>query len=137
MTAPNVQTTNLTKFFGDGNPDGELFGPKVITTLTPGNATVTANQLVNGIATMLQTANGTITTDTYANIANQVGTNRIPLNGYFEFTLICANSAANTALTLAGGTGVTITGNATVPLLTSATYDFVFNSNGTITAYRV
>ena len=149
MTAPNTEYTTLTRNLGDGNPDGLLIQGVRITAMANANATLTAAQMINAIVTMTQDANYTLTTDTYANIANAVGAtsqNSLrpqPANAAFDMSIVTLGSTANTVVTLAGGTGVTLSGNAShgltvaTPISKSGTWRFVFNSNGTITAYRL
>lgn len=136
MTAPNTETTSLAKSLADFNPDG-ILSKALPQNVAQGNATVLAANLVNGILNVTQTANMTLTTDTAANIAAQIGSDS-PVNACFDFNVICANNAANTAITVAGGNGVTIVGNATVPLLTSATFRVCLSSSlPTFNAYRI
>lgn len=144
MTAPNTETTVLTRNLGDGNPDGLLMqGVKVTTLAATGAQTLTAANMVNGVFIIGQTANLTATTDTYANLANQVGSTLrpVPANTFFTFTITSNSSTANTAVTIAGGTGVTINGNANLGTLAalapSATYMAVFTANSTVVCYRM
>jgi hypothetical protein len=102
--------------------------------LSDGNATLTASQLVDsGIFTITPTENRTLTTDTAANIIAAlpdylVGT-------YFDFTIVNLAAATYTA-TLAAGTGVTITGSATVAAASSGTFRAVVTSANAVTVYR-
>jgi hypothetical protein len=144
MTAPNTETTTLSRSITDFNPDGLLSQAK-LTALANANATLTAAQMVNAIVTMTHDANYTVTTDTYANIANQIGygtLRAVPAGATFDMTLIANGATANTVITLAGGTGVTLVGNTAhgqtvaTPIIKSGTWTFMFNANSTITAYR-
>lgn len=80
-----------------------------ITTLTTGNKTLTAAQLLGGIVEHNATGVSTDTTDTGANLDSAIPTATV--GDTFECQLINTGSAA---ITLAGGTGVTIKGNTAV-----------------------
>lgn len=146
MTAPNTETTNLTRNLSDGNPDGYMLQGQRITALANANATLTAAQIINAIITMTHDANYTLTTDTYANFANALGVSplrSVPANSSFDFTILANGATANTLITLAAGTGVSILGNAVAgqvvatPASKSATFRAVFNANSTMTIYRL
>lgn len=152
MTAPNTETTNLSRNLGDGNPDAMLSQGQRITAMANANATLTAAQMVNAIITMTHDANYTLTTDTYANIANAVGSGfgnanstvrTVPANTFFDMTILANGATANTLITLAAGTGVNLLGNmvagqvVATPATKSASYRCVFNANSTITIYRL
>lgn len=144
MTAPNTETTTLSKSIGDSSPDGMYFSGFKLVALANANATLTANQMVDSMITMTHDANYTLTTDTYANIANQVfgSSNKVLPNSYFYMTILANGATANTVITLAAGTGVSLLGNMTcgqvvaTPAVKSATYCCVFNANSTMTIYR-
>jgi hypothetical protein len=147
MTAPNTETTTLTRNLGDGNPDGLVFQGVKTTALTVStSATLTANQMVNGVFTFGNSGNMTLTTDTAANIIAQVGYGTLraePANSFFYTTIAmtAANWGGANAATMAGGTGVNLTGNLLMGNIANAaqfslTYMFVINSNGTVTGYR-
>lgn len=141
MTAPNTQTTYLTRSLGDSNPDGLIMNGFKLTAMANANATLTAAQMVNAVVTMTHDANYTLTTDTYANIANAIGA--VPANSFFDMTVLANGATANTVITLAAGTGVSIVGNATcgqviaTPAIKSASYRCVMNANNTMTIYRL
>ena len=137
MTAPNSQTTSLARSLSDMNSDA-LLGMNIPTAIGSANATVAAANLTNTILTTTNSANITLTTDTAANISTLIGGSGRPVNTSFQFT-IQANAAANTAITLAAGTGVTITGNATITAGTSGTFAGVLTSATipTFTVYRL
>ncbi len=150
MSAPNKETTNLTQVLGTGNPDGFLFQSVKITAVANANATVAAANMINAVITMTPDANYTLTTDTYSNFANAIGSNYaatgntfVPANTCFDFTVQANGATANKLVTLAGGTGVTILGNATCGAVANtaatqaASYKAVFNANSTITIYRL
>lgn len=122
MTAPNTQTTYLTKMLPDMNIDGAVGPmakfPVVVTAVTDGAATLTAAQLIGGLFTTTTTAARAWTLDTYANVsANLAGyqaltANNAPANGVaFQFTIL--NTAANN-VTLTASAGWTLTGVMTV-----------------------
>ena len=114
----------------------ELIAPQNMKTkakvaLSDADATLTAAQLEDsGVFTITPTAARTLTTDTAANLVAgltgyQVGTS-------FEFTIV--NLAAYD-VTLAGGTGVTIVGNA-VANNASATFRAIIDSSTAVSIYR-
>jgi len=97
-------------------------------------ATLTAAQLLESkLFTQTPTAGRTLTTATAALIVaalvdESTGTS-------FEFTIV--NKAADThAITLAGGTSVTLVGSATVSAATSGTFVGVVQSDSTVKVYR-
>lgn len=97
-------------------------------------STLTAAQLLTSkLFTATPTAARTFTTATAALIAaaltdEQTGTS-------FEFTIV--NKAADThAITLAGGTSVTVVGSAVVSAASSGTFVGVVQSDGSVKVYR-
>jgi len=116
--------------------DAGVTPPKIKTkaevALTDADATLTAAQMIdNGIFTITPTLARTLTTDTAANIVAamtgyQVGT-------WFDIVIVCL---AAFDVTLAGGTGVTITGSAVVNNA-SGTWRARFDSASAITLYRM
>ena len=97
-------------------------------------ATLTAAQLLESkLFTQEPTAARTLTTATAALIVaalvdESTGTS-------FEFTIV-NKAAATHAITLAGGTDVTIVGSASVAAATSGTFVGVVQSDNTIKVYR-
>jgi len=102
--------------------------------LSDAAATLTAAQLLESkLFTQTPTAARTLTTATapliVAGLADEVaGTS-------FEFTIV-NKAAATHAITLAGGTDVTIVGSATVAAATSGTFVGVIQSDNTVKVYR-
>jgi hypothetical protein len=76
-----------------------------------GGITITAAQIVNGILSHNPTGPATDTTDTATNIAAQIP--GCLTGSAFNFFLRNTSGGANT-ITVAGGTGVTVTGTATI-----------------------
>jgi len=97
-------------------------------------ATLTAAQLLESkLFTQTPTAGRTLTTATAALIVaalvdESTGTS-------FEFTIV-NKAAATHAITLAGGTSVTLVGSATVSAATSGTFVGVVQSDSTVKVYR-
>jgi len=116
--------------------DAGVTPPKIKTkaevALTDADATLTAAQMIDsGIFTITPTIARTLTTDTAANIVAamtgyQVGT-------WFDIVIVCL---AAFDVTLAGGTGVTITGSAVVNNA-SGTWRARFDSASALTLYRM
>jgi len=102
--------------------------------LSDAAATLTAAQLLESkLFTQTPTAARTLTTATAALIVaalvdESTGTS-------FEFTIV-NKAAATHAITLAGGTDVTIVGSATVSAADSGTFVGVVQSDSTIKVYR-
>ena len=105
---------------------------KTLVALSDANATLTAAQMIDsGIFTITPTVARTLTTDTAANLVAamtgyQVGT-------WFDIVIICL---AAYAVTLAGGTGVTIVGSAVVNN-NSGTWRARIDSASAVTLYRM
>ena len=105
---------------------------KAVVALADADATLTAAQMIDSsIFTITPTIARTLTTDTAANIVAalpgyQVGT-------YFDITIVCL---AAFDVTLAGGTGVTISGKAIVNNV-SGTWRARIDSATALTAYRI
>ena len=105
---------------------------KAAVALADAAATLTAAQMIDsGIFTITPTVARTLTTDTAANLVTgmagyQVGT-------WFDIVIVCL---AAFDVTLAGGTGVTITGKAVVNNV-SGTWCARFDSATAVTLYRI
>jgi len=81
-----------------------------VSTITDAAATLTTDQLVNGLILTVPTAARTFTTPTATAILTAIDTAKIGAS----FDLIIRNTSGGSfAITLAGGTGVTIVGTAT------------------------
>ena len=116
--------------------DAAITPPKVKTrtevALGDADATLTATQLIDSsIFTITPTAARTLTTDTAANLV--AGMSGYQVGTWFDFTVV---DLAAYDVTLAGGTGVTIKGNATVNNA-SATFRARFDSATAVTIYRI
>lgn len=107
---------------------------QVVLAGTDAATTLTAAQSIEGIVTVTPTASRTYTTATAADIISELG-NSAKVGQTFEVTIV--NLAANThAVTFAGGTGVSVTGSATVAHATSGTYLGRMASATTVVYYR-
>jgi hypothetical protein len=96
--------------------------------------TLTASELLESkLFTCTPTAARTFTTATAAQIVAALTDESTGTS--FEFTIVNLAGATH-AITLAGGTDVTITGSATVAAATSGTFVGVVQSNSTIIVYR-
>ena len=97
-------------------------------------ATLTAAQLVDSkLFVITPTAGRNLTTATAAQILAHLTDEAVGTS--FEFTIV--NKASSThAITLAGGTDVTIVGLATVAAATSGTFVGVVQSDNTVKVYR-
>jgi hypothetical protein len=102
--------------------------------LTDAAATLTAAQLVESkLFTITPTAARDLTTATAAQIVAQLTDEAVGTS--FEFTIV--NLAASThAVTLVGGSSVTVTGAAAVSAATSGTFVAVVTGASTVTVYR-
>lgn len=103
-----VQDTTLGTVRAQTTGDGWLASPSE-TVLADANSTITAAAIAGGLVTQVPTAARTDTTDTAANIAAAFPNMDI---GDTLMFYICAKAAF--ALTIAGGTNVTASGNLTV-----------------------
>jgi len=105
---------------------------KAAIALADADATLTAAQMVDsGVFTITPTIARTLTTDTAANLVAampgyQIGT-------WFDIIIVCL---AAFAVTLAGGVGITIVGNAVVNN-DSGTWRARFDSASAVTLYRM
>lgn len=113
---------------------GRLTSAKTVVAGGDEATTLTAAQCVESIVTVTPTAARTYTTATAALILTELGINN-KVGQTFEITIV--NLAASTyAVTLAGGTGVTVTGAAAVSAATSGTFVGRVASSTTIVLYR-
>ena len=113
---------------------GRLTSTKTVVAGGDEATTLTAAQCIESIVTVTPTAARTYTTATAALILSELGINN-KVGQTFEITVV--NLAASTyAVTVAGGTGVTVTGAAAVSAATSATFVGRVASSTTIVLYR-
>lgn len=113
---------------------GRLTQTKTIVAGTDAATTLTAAQCIESIVTVTPTAARTYTTATAALILAELGINN-KVGQTFEITFV--NLAASTyALTVAGGTNVTVSGSATVAAASSGTFVGYVASSSAITLYR-
>ena len=97
--------------------------------------TLTAAQSIETIVSVTPTAGRTYTTATAAAILSELGVNN-KVGQTFELIFVNLASATH-ALTVAGGTTVTVVGSATVAAATSATYVGRVTSSTAISLFRV
>jgi hypothetical protein len=107
---------------------------RVVLAGTNADTTLTAAQSVESIVTVTPTTGRTYTTATAAEIISELG-GSAKVGQCFEITLVNLAGATH-AVTFAGGTGVTVSGSATVAAATSATYVGRMASATTVVYYR-
>jgi hypothetical protein len=95
--------------------------------------TLTAAQSINSIVTMTPSTGRAITTETAANIIAAFDEYRV--GSTFEVTIVNLQPTTQ-AITFTAGTGVTITGSATVAAATSATFIGRVASASSVVYYR-
>lgn len=97
-------------------------------------ATLTAAQIIDSkLFTQTPTAARTLTTDTAALIV--AAATGYAVGTSFDFSII--NLSAATTITVAGGTGVTVVGVATVPGVTTGTFRARIDSATAVSVYRL
>jgi hypothetical protein len=119
-------------FHGEYGASAQLLGGKGLLAATDAAVSLTAAQSVAVVITQTPTAGRTITTATAAQILAALDEYRV--GSFFELTIV--NLSAAQTITFAGGTGVTVTGLATVAGLTSGTFIGYIASTSAITYYR-
>lgn len=102
------------------------------TVLADANSTITAAAITGGLVTQVPTAARTDTTDTAANISAAFPNMDVG-DSYLFF--ICAKAAF--ALTIAGGTNVTASGNLTVPASTGKFFLLVKTAGGATPTFNL
>ena len=107
---------------------------RVLLAGTNADTTLTAAQSVESLVTVTPTAARTYTSATAAEIISELG-NSAKVGQCFEVTIVNLAGATH-AVTFAGGTGVTVTGNASVSAATSATFVGRMASATTVIYYR-
>lgn len=113
---------------------GRLTEERTVVAGTDAATTLTAVQSIGSVVTVTPTAARTYTTATAAAIISELGANG-RVGQSFELTLVNLAGATH-AVTFAGGTGVTVTGNAVVSAATSATFVGRVASATTVVFYR-
>lgn len=127
------------KFHLDSPNFGVTSTIRPVTAATNADTTLTAAQTIGGVVTMTPSTGRTLTTATAAAIVAALG-DGAQVGSSFELTVV-NNAAATNAITLAGGTGITLGGvaaMATVAAASSVTYLAVVTATGTpaVTFYR-
>lgn len=113
---------------------GRMTEERTVVAGTDAATTLTAVQSIGSVVTVTPTTGRTYTTATAAAIISELGANG-RVGQSFELTLVNLASATH-AITFAGGTGVTITGNATIAAASSATFVARVASASTVVFYR-
>jgi len=118
---------------GDGNLSEVTLGYSPAPPAKAAAATLTMAELTSGIIACTSSGNYSLTTMTGTEIdaaltAAKVGS---------TFELAINHASATNVITLAGGTGVTVVGLATVTGITSGSFVFRKTGVGTWSAYRV
>ena len=134
IDAQDITITDDLVVGGDSRTTGVAAVTRSTATIADGASMIAsaANIITNTISSATPTQARTVTTGTASAII-ALATN-YAVGDTTEFTLINLN--ATYALTLAGGTGVTIVGSATVALSTSATWYVNIASASTVVLYR-
>ena len=101
---------------------------------TDAATTLSAAQSIESIVTVTPTTGRTYTSATAADIISELG-NSAKVGQCFELTIVNLAGATH-AVTFAGGTGVTVTGSASVAAASSATYVGRMASATTVVFYR-
>lgn len=120
--------------FNDGNVGEALLFVQGAPTAITAAATMTAEQLANGLFTFDGTA-GNLTLPTVALVENEVSS-AAKVNAAFDFFIVNIDAGTDD-VTLAAGTGWTIVGNAQVDNGTSGHFRARKTGDGTWTCYRV
>lgn len=109
----------------------------VVTTLsTVGAGTITAAGIAGGITSRTGAQSGTGFTDTTATAALIIAA--LPAGAPVGTSFLWKyDNTTNAAATLAGGSGVTLSGNVIVPLLTWAEYLVTYSATGAVTVVYV
>lgn len=120
---------------GAGNFSEPLLTPQAAPVAFTGTtATLTTQNLVNGLITSTQTAGVTLTLPTAALMNADFAGAKV--NSAFDFTVINLGSSSG-AVTMAPGTGFTIVGATGVPIATSARFRARKSADNAWVAYRV
>lgn len=120
-------------FHGEFGASTRLLNGRILVAAADAAVALTAPQSVASIITQTPTAGRTITTATAALILADFDEFRV--GSTFEVTIVNLAGATH-AITFAGGTGVTITGLATVAAATSGTFIGRVATASTIIFYR-
>lgn len=120
--------------FNDGNVGEALLFVQGAPTAITAAATMTAEQLANGLFTFDGTA-GNLTLPTVTLVENEISS-AAKVNAAFDFFIVNIDGGTDD-VTLAAGTGWTIVGNAQVDNGTSGHFRARKTGDGTWTCYRV
>jgi len=124
---------------GDGNLNEIKIGTMPEPQTATATATLTAAQVLGGVLVGNPSASAaTYTTPTAAAIETALP--NLKVGSTFDLTVINLGTSSG-IITFAGGTGVTLSGMATLPITTSAgstgTWRFRKTATGAFTAYRI
>lgn len=129
----------MSNFHLDAPNLGRTSTKRTLTAASNADTVLTAAQTIEGIVTMSPSTGRNLTTAAATAIVSALG-DGVQVGSSFELTVVNAAAATN-AITLLGGTGITLGGNsgmATVAAASSATYIGYVTNVGTpaVTFYR-
>ena len=118
---------------GDGNLNEVVLGVAPAPVVKTAAATLTMAELTSGIAAVTSSGSYSLTTMTGTEIDAYLVSAKV--GSTFDFAI--NHGSATNVITLAGGTGVTVVGLATVTGITSGMFRFRKTGTGTWSAYRL
>ncbi len=118
---------------GDGNLNEVAMGTMPAPPAKAAAATLTMAELTSGIIACTSSGNYSLTTMT----GTEMDTSLVSAKVGSTFDLAINHASATNVITLAGGTGVTVVGLATVTGITSGSFRFRKTGTGTWSAYRL
>lgn len=118
---------------GDGNINEVSLACSPSPTVKSAAATLTMAELTSGIIAATSSGNYSLTTMT----GTEIDTALVNAKVGSTFGLAINHASATNVITLAGGTGVTVVGLATVTGITSGSFRFRKTGTGTWSVYRI
>lgn len=118
---------------GDGNLNEVSLAYSPSPTVKSAAATLTMAELTSGIIAATSSGNYSLTTMT----GTEIDTALVNAKVGSTFDLAINHASATNVITLAGGTGVTVVGLATVTGITSGSFRFRKTGAGTWSVYRI
>lgn len=119
--------------YGDGNLNEVVLGTSPAPVVKTAAATLTMAELTSGIAAVTSSGSYSLTTMTGTEMDAYLTAAKV--GSTFDFAI--NHASATNVITLAGGTGVTVVGLATVTGITSGSFRFRKTGTGTWSAYRL
>ena len=119
--------------FGDGNLNEVVLGVSPTPPAKSSAATLTMAELTSGIIACTSSGNYSLTTMT----GTEMDAALVNAKVGSTFDLAINHASATNVITLAGGTGVTVVGLATVTGIVSGMFRFRKTGTGTWSAYRL